>query len=112
MNFTDWLPVITTGILVAFGAAIWAFVRSFLLKMNSSVEKFFGKMDSTTEKWMGDENSDEMWKVIADFGRVITEQAESMIQRDSFRKSEAEPGDAARDVVNLSKSIDRKLGQD
>jgi len=109
MDFMDWLPIIVSGIFVAFGAALWAWVRKVIKSFGDTIEKGFLNLDPHLEKWMGVSNSNEVWRTIADFGKEITSKAEKMIEVNSFQpNAEPKPGIAGEGVTDLSNAVDKQ----
>ena len=45
----DWLPLITTGIMLAFGAAIWAMVRGVMKTFDTFLSNKAPKIDAWTD---------------------------------------------------------------
>ncbi len=109
MDWQSWIPIIISGLFVAFGAALWLWVRNLIKKFGDKLEGIFGNIDYHTEKWMGVSNSNEMWGVIGEFGKEITETAEKMKNQTSFQPNdEPKPGIAGEGVTDLSNAVDKQ----
>ena len=109
MDWQSWIPIIISGLFVAFGAALWLWVRNLIKQFGDKLEGIFGKIDYHTEKWMGVSNSNEMWGVIGEFGKEITETAEKMKSQTSFQPNdEPKPGIAGEGVTDLSNAVDKQ----
>jgi hypothetical protein len=109
MDWQSWIPIIISGLFVAFGAALWLWVRNLIKQFGDKLENVFGKIDYHTEKWMGVSNSNEMWGVIGEFGKEITETAEKMKNQSSFQpEPKPKPGVAGEGVTDLSNAVDKQ----
>lgn len=104
----DWLPLITSGLMLAFGAAIWAMVKGILKTFNSFLNAKAPKLDFWSEKYMGDESSDEMWRNIRSVGESLVRVSNEMIARDSFQKNNSpEPTEPPGPVTDLSGELSK-----
>lgn len=83
----EWLPLITSGLMLAFGAAIWALFRKVLKSFDVFLGKQAPKLDRWSEQYMGDENSNEMWRQIRSAGESLVKISDKMIATDSFQKN-------------------------
>ena len=109
MDWQSWIPIIISGLFVAFGAALWLWVRNLIKQFGDKLEGIFGKIDYHTEKWMGVSNSNEMWGVIGEFGKEITETAEKMKSQTSFQPNdEPKPGIAGEGVTDISNAVNKQ----
>ena len=106
MDWQSWIPIIISGLFVAFGAALWLWVRNLIKQFGDKLEGIFSKVDYHTEKWMGVSNSNEMWGVIGEFGKEITDKAEKMKNQTSFQaNAEPKPGKLGEGVTDLSNVV-------
>lgn len=104
----EWLPLITSGLMLAFGAAIWAMVKGILKTFDSFLSNKAPKLDFWSEKYMGDEASDEMWRNIRSVGESLVRVSNEMIARDSFQKNHSpEPTEPPGPVTNLSGELSK-----
>ena len=109
MDWQSWIPIIISGLFVAFGAALWLWVRNLIKQFGDKLEGIFSKVDYHTEKWMGVSNSNEMWGVIGEFGKEITETAEKMKNQTSFQPNdEPKPGIAGEGITDLSNAVNKQ----
>ena len=109
MDWQSWIPIIISGLFVAFGAALWLWARNLIKQFGDKLEGIFSKVDYHTEKWMGVSNSNEMWGVIGEFGKEITETAEKMKSQTSFQpNAEPKPGNIGEGVTDLSNAVDKQ----
>lgn len=104
----DWIPLITSALMLAFGGMIWTMVRGMLKTFNSFLDKQAPKLDLWTEKYMGDEGSDEMWRQLRSVGESLVSISNEMIARDSFQKNaDPEANRPPEPVTDLSDQIAR-----
>jgi len=82
----EWIPLITSALMLAFGGMLWAMVRGILKSFDSFLNTKAPKIDLWTEKYMGDQGSDEMWRQIRSVGESLVDISDRMIERDSFQK--------------------------
>ena len=109
MDWQNWIPLIVSGLFVAFGAAIWLWVRNLIKQFGTKLEGIFEKIDYQTEKWMGVSNSNERWGVIGEFGKEITDKADKMKNQTSFQPNdEPKPEIAGEGVTDLSNAVDKQ----
>src|SRR6056297_3015213 len=86
MEWQSWIPLITSGIMLAFGTAIWAMVRGVLKTFDKFLDSKAPSIDLFTEKYLGDQASDEMWRQLRTVGESLVRVSNEMIARDSFQK--------------------------
>ena len=109
MEFSNWIPIIISGLFVAFGAALWLWVRKLIKQFGAKLEGVFEKIDYQTEKWMGVSNSNEMWEVIGAFGKEIADKAEKMKNQTSFQpNAEPKSGVAGEGITDLSNAVSKQ----
>lgn len=109
MDWQSWIPIIISGLFVAFGAALWLWVRNLIKQFGDKLEGIFSNIDYHTEKWMGVSNSNEMWGVIGEFGKEITDKADKMKNQTSFQpNAEPKPGIAGEGVTDISNAVDKQ----
>jgi hypothetical protein len=108
MDWQNWLPIVISGIFVAFGAALWLWIRNLIKKMGDSLEKGFRVADYQLEKWIGLPNSIEAWKSVVEFGKMIQEKAQLMIDTQSFQPSSGNTGGDSRTITDVSKAVNKQ----
>ena len=109
MDWQSWIPIIISGLFVAFGAALWLWVRNLIKQFGTKLEGIFEKIDYQTEKWMGVSNSNEMWGVIGEFGREITDKADKMKNQTSFQpNAESNSRNAGESITDISNAVDKQ----
>jgi hypothetical protein len=106
MEWQSWIPLITSGIMLAFGAAIWAAVKNILKTFDKFLENKAPNIDYFTEKYMGDQASDEMWRQIRSVGESLVRVSNEMIARDSFQKN---PDSDAAKITGAITDLSGKL---
>ena len=106
MDWQDWIPIIISGLFVAFGAALWLWVRNVIKQFGAKLEGVFSSIDYHAEKWLGTSNSNEMWGVIGEFGKEITDKAEKMKNQTSFQpEPKPNTGNIGEGVTDLSNVV-------
>lgn len=112
MSLEQWLPVIISGIFVAFGAALWLWVRSMIKGVGDKLDVWFSKADVQSEKYLGKANSNEMWETIATFGDEIAAHAREMIKKESFQPVSglAQPAITGESITNVSNIVSEQVG--
>ena len=109
MDWQNWIPLIVSGLFVAFGAAIWLWVRNLIKQFGTKLEGIFEKIDYQTEKWMGVSNSNEMWGVIGEFGKEITDKADKMKNQTSFQpEPKPNTGNVGEGVTDISNAVNKQ----
>jgi len=109
MDWQSWIPIIISGLFVAFGAAIWLWVRNLIKQFGTKLEGIFEKIDYQTEKWMGVSNSNEMWGVIGEFGKEITDKADKMKNQTSFQpEPKPNTGNVGEGVTDISNAVNKQ----
>lgn len=102
----EWIPLITSGLMLAFGAAIWAMVRGILKSFDNFLNNKAPKLDLWTEKYMGDEASNEMWRQLRTVGESLVRISNEMIALDSFQKNlDSNAVKTAGAITDLSERI-------
>jgi len=107
MDWGSWLPVIVSGIFVAFGAALWLWLRNVIKQFGETIEKGFRGADYYLEKWLGESNSTEAWKIVSEFGMTIHDKAELMIKTQSFQPSADNSGGNSGTITDVSKHLNK-----
>jgi hypothetical protein len=108
MDWQNWIPLITSGIMLAFGTALWSMVRNVLKTFDKFLDNKAPKIDMFTEKYLGDQASDEMWRQLRSVGESLVKISDKMIATDSFQKNAAsQPGKPDGAITDLS----GKLGE-
>jgi len=112
MDFEQWLPIIISGIFVAFGAALWLWVRGMIKGVGDKLDVWFSKADVQSEKFLGKTNSNEMWETVATFGDEISAHAREMIKKESFQPvpSLAQPAITGEGITNVSNIVSEQTG--